>query len=51
MVVSVPTMVTTGNKESGFDSGEGACETATASKEVSTQANDPLPISGGSDEK
>ena len=51
MVVSAPTMVVTGDGESGFDSGEGAWETATTSKEGSRRANYPLPARGGSDEK
>ena len=44
-------MVITGNGELGFDSGEGARETATTSKEGSRRANYPLPARGGSDEK
>lgn len=51
MVGYAPTMVVTGNGESGFDSGEGAWETATTSKEGSRRANYPLPARGGSDEK
>jgi hypothetical protein len=51
MVVYVPTMVVTGNGESGFDSGEGAWETATTSKEGSRRANYPFSVRGGSDEK
>ena len=51
MVGYVPTMVITGNGESGFDAGEGAWETATTSKEGSRHANYPLPARGGSDEK
>ena len=51
MVVSRTTMVATGNGESGFDSGEGAWETATTSKEGSRRVNYPLPVRGGSDEK
>jgi hypothetical protein len=51
MVVSWTTMVATGNGESGFDSGEGAWETATTSKEGSRRVNYPLPERGGSDEK
>ena len=43
-------MVVTGNGESGFDSGEGALETATTSKEGSRHANYPLSARGGSDE-
>ena len=45
------TMVITGNGESGFDSGEGALEMATTSKEGSRRANYPLSARGGSDEK
>ena len=41
MVDYAPTMVVTGNGESGFDSGEGALETATTSKEGSRRANYP----------
>ena len=44
-------MVVTGNGESGFDSGEGALETATTSKEGSRHANYPLVEDRGSDEK
>ena len=51
MVDYAPTMVVTGNGESGFDSGEGAWEMATTSKEGSRHANYPLPARGGSDEK
>jgi hypothetical protein len=52
MVGSLPTMVITGNGESGFDSGEGALETATTSKEGSRRANYPLTAhSRGSDDK
>ena len=51
MVGNLPTMVATGNGESGFDSGEGALETATTSKEGSRRANYPIPTRGGSDEK
>ncbi|KAK8700660.1 hypothetical protein V6N13_019050 [Hibiscus sabdariffa] len=35
-------MVVTGDGELGFDSGEGACETATTSKEGSRRANYPI---------
>ncbi len=41
----------TGDGESGFDTGEGARETATTSKEGSRHVNYPLPARGGSDEK
>ncbi len=51
MVGYAPTMVVTGNGESGFDSGEGARELATTSKEGSRRANYPIPERGGSDEK
>ncbi len=37
-------MVVTGNGESGFDSGEGALETATMSKDSSRHENYPIPI-------
>jgi hypothetical protein len=47
----MPTMVITGDGESAFDSGEGALETATTSKEGSRRANYPLSARGGSDEK
>lgn len=43
MVGYVPTMVITGNGESGFDTGEGAWEIATTSKEGSRHANYPIP--------
>jgi hypothetical protein len=43
--------VVTGDGESGFDTGEGARETATTSKEGSRHVNYPLPARGGSDEK
>ena len=45
------TMVVTGNRELGFDSGEGALETAPTSKEGSRRANYQIPIRGGSDKK
>ena len=41
----------TGNRELGFDSGEGAWETATTSKEGSRRANYPILTQGGSDKK
>ena len=44
-------MVVTGDGELGFDSGEGAWETATTSKEGSRLENYPIPIRGGSDKK
>ena len=40
----MPTKLATGNGESGFDSGEGALETATTSKEGSRRANYPLAV-------
>ena len=51
MVGSWPTMAITGNGELGFDSGEGAWETATTSKDGSRRANYPIPTRGGSDNK
>ena len=51
MVSDMLTMEITGNGESVFDSGEGALETATTSKEGSRRANYPLSARGGSDEK
>ena len=42
-------MVVTGNGESGFDSGEGAWETATTSTEGSRRANYPIQKLGGSE--
>ena len=44
-------MVITGDGELGFDSGEGAWETATTSKEGSRHANYPMVEDRGSDEK
>ena len=46
-----PTVAVTGNGELGFDSGEGARETATTSKEGSRRANYPITTRGGSDKK
>ena len=46
-----PTMALTGNGELGFDSGEGALETATTSKEGSRRVNYPILTQGGSDNK
>ena len=46
-----PTVALTGNGELGFDSGEGARETATTSKDSSRRANYPMPIRRGSDKK
>ena len=51
MVGYWPTMALTGNGELGFDSGEGARETATTSKEGSRRANFPILTRGGSDKK
>ena len=51
MVESRLTMVVTGNGELGFDSGEGAWEMATTSKEGSRRANYPILTQGGSDKK
>ena len=44
-------MTVTGSGELGFDSGEGAWEMATTSKEGSRRANYPIPNQGGSDKK
>ena len=46
-----PTVAMTGNGELGFDSGEGARETATTSKEGSRRANYPILTQGGSDKR
>ena len=46
-----PTVAMTGNGVLGYDSGEGARETATTSKEGSRRANYPILIKGGSDKK
>ena len=46
-----PTVAMTGNGVLGYDSGEGARETATTSKEGSRRANYPMPIRRGSDKK
>jgi len=43
--------VVTSDGELGFDSGEGALETATTSKEGSRHANYPILTGGGSDNK
>jgi hypothetical protein len=51
MVVYMDYHGLTGNGELGFDSGEGAWETATTSKEGSRRANYPILIQGGSDKK
>ena len=47
----LPTVAMTGDRGLGFDSGEGARETATTSKEGSRLENYPIPIRGGSDKK
>ena len=47
----LPTVAMTGDGELGFDSGEGARETATTSKEGSRRANYPILTQGGSDNK
>ena len=41
----------TGDGELGFDSGEGALDMATTSKEGSRRANYPILTQGGSDKK
>ena len=46
-----PTMIVTGNRELGFDSGEGACETATNAKEGGRRANCTILTQGGCDKK
>ncbi len=46
-----PTEALTGNGELGFDSGEGARETATTSKEGSRRVNYPILNQRGSDKK
>ena len=45
------TVAMTGNGGLGFDSGEGALEIATTSKEGSRRANYPILTQGGSDKK
>ena len=47
----LPTVAMTGDGGLGFDSGEGARETATTSKECSRHANYPILVQGGSDNK
>ena len=47
----LPTVAMTGDGGLGFDSGEGARETATTSKEGSRRANCPIMAHGGSDNK
>ncbi len=51
MAVYWTAMALTGNGELGFDSGEGAWETATTSKEGSRRVNYPILTQGGSDKK
>ena len=50
-VVYWTTVALTGNGGLGFDSGEGAWETATTSKEGSRRVNYPILTQGGSDNK
>ena len=47
----LPTVAMTGDGGLGFDSGEGAREIATTSKEGSRRANYPILTQGGSDNK
>ncbi len=51
MIVYWTIMAMTGNGGLGFDSGEGALEMATTSKEGSRRANYPILKQGGSDKK
>ena len=51
MVCALRTMGTTGNGESGFDSGEGAFETTATSKEGSMHVTYPMPTRRDSDKK
>lgn len=51
IVRDMPTMVATDNKESTFDSGEGAKEMATTLKKGGRYATYPSPARGGSNEK
>ena len=44
-----PTVAMTGNGVLGYDSGEGARETAITSKAGRGRANYPVPVRGGSD--
>ncbi len=50
-VVYLTTVVLTSNREFGFDSGEGALEIATTSKEGSRHANYPIVDDRGSNNK
>ena len=47
----LPTVAMTGDGGLGFDSGEGARDTATTSKECSRHVNYPILVQGGSDNK
>ena len=47
----LPTVAMTGDGGLGFDSGEGARETATTYKEGSRRVNYPILTQGGSDKK
>ena len=51
MVGHLPTLAMTGNGELGFDTGEGASEAATKSKEGSRRANYPILTQRGSDKE
>ena len=51
MAGSWPTMVVTGNGEYGFDSGEGAWDMATTSKDGSKRTNYPILTLEGSDKE
>ena len=51
MLVYWTNMAKTGDGGLGSDSGEGAWETATTSKEGSRRVNYPIPTRGGSDKK
>ena len=51
MLVYWTNMAKTGDGGLGSDSGEGAWETATTSKEGSRGVNYPIPTRGGSDKK
>ena len=46
-----PTKAATGDREFGFNSGEGASETATTSEEGTRRANYSILTQGGSDKK
>ena len=49
--ITSPIIIVMGNGESGYDSGEGAYETVTTSKEGGRRTNYPIPTQRGSDEK